>query len=363
MIKFCSIFFLAFSFLFMGCIGPTSKSQLEFARMPPSEHLVAGRKLLNEKKYEESLIEFNEVLKSQTTTPEVPQALFYSATAMQELKRWKEASERLRKFTSTFGAQSSDLIPEAYYRLGLCFEAMNDNGSAIAAFVDALNHMMKDRSPLRVELQARLAGLYAQMGNETEAQKLYESAERELLALRRQQSEVPPWLPKTLFSMGKMSLRPILPENFEGSLRPFERAQIWLLRVARLNNAEWSDPAAKEIIRFFHEAWSIIEEVPLLEDSDRLVALKDQQDRKINMGVSLFNLLSKLKLERGYDFSVENKYEKMVFDSISPLETQLEALLRSRPVDQGLTPAALEREGLKRKGKFIPVPLPKKKGS
>jgi hypothetical protein len=232
---------------------------------------------------------------------------------------------------------------------------LGDKSGAIAAFIDSLNRLGSQPVPMRAELQACLAGLYAQMGNGSEARKLYDKAEKEISVLRRQHPEdgLPSWLAETLYNMGRAATKPLTTEDFDGSLRSFERAQIWLLKVARFNDKKWSEPAAKEILRLYDDAWRMIESVPLMDDSDRVLALKDQQDKKINMGVSLYNLLSRLKLERGYDFSLENKYEKSIYEKLAPMEAQLEILLKSRPVEQSLTPAALEREGLKRKGKLV----------
>jgi hypothetical protein len=237
----------------------------------------------------------------------------------------------------------------------LAYEALADKSGAIAAFLDALNRLPKDNNPLGVEVLARLAGLYAQMGNDTEALKYYDSAEKKLLVLRRLQvtEEIPSWLPETLYNMGKMSLRPLNPDAFEVSLKPIERGQVWLLRVARMKVDLWSDLAAHDLINTYQAAWSLIEGVPLRSDTDRVMALKDQQDKKISMSVALYSLISKLKLERGYDFSIETKSEKLVFDAVSDVESHLETILKSRPVEQNLTPAAMEREGLKRHGKLV----------
>lgn len=357
--SFVSLVFMAQIFILSACVSPR-KSPETVAPVSPSVHLTNGKKLLSKGQFEEAFGEFEMVLKNQTTTPEIPKALFYSAVALQELKRWQEASERFRKYTTSYGTQNGEQIPEAFYRLGLCFEALGDRAGAIAAYTDALNRLTKTRTPLRAELEARLAGIYAKMGNEQESQKFYDAAEKDIMGLRRQFSsqDLPPWLPETLFNMGKMSIRPIVLEDFESGLRSFERAQIWLLRVARLNDKNWSELAAQEIVKVYTDSWAVIESVPLFEDSDKVLALKEQQDKKITMAVSIYNLLTRLKLERGYDFAVENKFEKSVFDSLGEVESRLENLLKSRPVEQGLTQSAMEREGLKREVKRAPRKKP-----
>jgi tetratricopeptide (TPR) repeat protein len=357
-IKYLPIFLLVLS-----CAG-SKKNEAPPVEAAPPVHLAAGKKLLANGKFEEALAEFNSVLKNQTTTPEVPYALYYSGVAYQELNRCQEASERFRKFASGMNSQDPELVPQAFYRLGLCYEVFKDKGGAIAAYLDALNRLPGVKIPLKAELQARLAGLYAQMGNQQDAQTLYDSAEKDLMFLRRQHSNntIPLWLAETLYNMGKVATKPLAQEDYEGSIRSFEKAQVWLLKVARFNDKKWSEAAAQEIIHLYNDAWKMIEDVPLIEDSDKILALKDQQDKKINMSVSLFNMLTQLKRERGYDFSAENKYEKSVFEGLSDLEAQLELILKSRPVEQSLTPAALAREGLKREGKLVdPDQKPKKK--
>lgn len=332
---------------------------------PPPERLAVGKRLLSEGKYDEALVELNGILKHQTTTPEVPYALYFSGVALQELQRCPEAIERFRKFASGMNARDPELTPQAFYRLGLCYEIIKDKGGAIAAYLDALNRLPGVKFPLKAELQARLAGLYAQMGNQADAQQLYESAEKDLMTLRRQypNNTVPPWLAETLYNMGKVAAKPLTAQDYEGSIRSFEKAQVWLLKVTRFNHPKWSEAAAKEIIQLYGDAWRMIEDVPLIEDSDKVLALKDQQDKKINMSVSLYNSLSHLKRERGYDFSAENKFERSVFEGLSSLEKQLELILKSRPIEQSLTPSALEREGLKRGGRLIDPNTKPGKGS
>ncbi len=351
----------ALSLLFLACASNKSAPE-EVTSRPAPEHLSKGRKLLEKEKFEEALAEFASVLKNQTTTPEVPLAIYYSGVAQQGLGKCPEAIEKFRKYTSGIANSDVNLVPQAFYRLGLCYEALGDKGGAIAAFIDSLNRIASTQTPLRAELEARLAGLYAQMGNEQDAQRLYDAAERDLMAMRRlhPSNELPPWLASTLFNMGKMSTKPLVNEDFEGSIRSFERAQIWLLKVARLNDKKWSELAANEIVKMYSDAWKMIDSVPLRDDTDKVLALKDQQDRRINMGVALYGLISRLKLERGYDFSVENKFERQVFESLADVDSHLEMLLKSRPVEQSLTPAAQEREGLKRSGNVIDVPSRKK---
>lgn len=355
--------YLLISLLVFSCASP-KKEVATSVEAPPPVHLATGKKFLANGKFEEALTEFNTVLKNQTTTPEVTYALYYSGVALQELDRCQEATERFRKFASGMNSQDAELVPQAFYRLGLCYEVLKDKGGAIAAYLDAINRMPGVKLPLKAELQARLAGLYAQMGNQEDAQTLYDSAEKDLMFLRRQHpnNSIPPWLAETLYNMGKVATKPLALEDYEGSIRSFEKSQVWLLKVARFNDKKWSELAARQVIQMYSDAWKMIENVPLIDDSDKILALKDQQDKKINMSVSLYNMMTHLKRERGYDFSAENKFEKSIFEGLSDLEVRLELLLKSRPVEQSLTPSALEREGLKREGKLVdPDQKPKKK--
>ena len=138
-------------------------------------------------------------------------------------------------------------------------------------------------------------------------------------------------------------------QDFTTGLKPLERGQVWLLRAARLNDSDWSSKASFELMQVYKDAWGVIEAIPLKPEEDRLLALKDQQSQKVLMAAALYNLLSRLKLERGFDFQKEDKYEKEVFETLAQIEGKLETVLKSRPVEQSLTPAAEEKEGLKRK--------------
>ena len=93
-------FRFAFLIFLTACTSANKPSAPVVAEVPPKKLLSAGQKFLASGKYEEALAEFNGVLKNQTTAPEIPYALYYSAIALQMLNRCPEAIERYRKFAS-----------------------------------------------------------------------------------------------------------------------------------------------------------------------------------------------------------------------------------------------------------------------
>jgi tetratricopeptide (TPR) repeat protein len=321
------------------------------APKPQISSMSQGLQAYKAGEWELGLEKFDQVIQSGANPNQAGDAYFYSAVCLKGLKRWQESNERFKKFLALQAQKNIQYQAMALYEMAENYEALGEESLAIAALNDALNRADALEPEVRVEILARLAGVYARIGNESEASIKYEQAESALSKLRKnsRQKTPPRWLPKTLFNMGKMSLKKITVTDFSLGLKPLERGQVWLLRAARLGHEDWSAKASFELIQVYKDAWAVIEAVPLKQEEDQLVALKEQQTQKVNMAVSLYNLVSRLKLERGFDFQKENKYEREIFENTSQLEKNLEIILKSRPVEQTLTPNAQEKEGIKRK--------------
>jgi len=350
------------SLLFLASCSFLSNKEPETGMQGRARLYQEGLRYMSHHQYQEALEKFEEVLKKEAVGPEVTGSLFQSALALQGLERWEESLLRLRKYISL-----QDINPfqaTAFYRMGLAYEAIGQEPKALAAFQDAMKREKNLTEETRVEIQSRLANVYSRLGQSSEAEYWYKKSEENFLKLRKKfGNRRPPWLAETLYNMGRVLLRKIHVESFAFDLRPIERSQEWLLKAIRVEDQKYSPLAAQELVEVYQSALEAINSVPLdNQDQDKIRSLKDQQDKKIEMSTQLYQLIAKLMLDRGYDFDYETNAEKKTFLAITEIKKSLELILRSRPVNQGLTPEARRREGLKRKGQNSPPPsLPPKK--
>ncbi|HEX4924163.1 MAG TPA: tetratricopeptide repeat protein, partial [Bdellovibrionales bacterium] len=310
-----------------------------------------------EKKFEKAIEAFTR-FQAQHVTSRYTVAINYNwGLALEALKRFQEAVEKYRFVIEIARGRAPLQEAQALYHIALCYEALGDDPKTIAALVDASNRRQYFSEETNVEISARLAAAYARVGNEKQADEYYSKAEKGLALMRRKiETKTPPsWLGKALYNMGKMPLRSLTLEDFAAGLKPLERGQGWLIQAASLRDETWSPKASFELIQAYRDAWALIEAVPLGNSDDQLVNMKEQQDKKIEMAVTLHEVISKLKLEKLPDERAEPKEVADVFTFVEKLETDVDALIGTRPVQHGLTPAAEQRQGIKREGKMVPV--------
>lgn len=316
-----------------------------------------GLNHMKEKEYEKAIESFTR-FQAQHVTSRYTVAINYNwGLALEAIQRYPEAVEKYRFVIEIARGRAPLQEAQALYHMALCYEALGDDSKTIAALVDTSNRRQYFSEETNVEVNARLAAAYARIGNERQADEYYGRAEKGLAIMKRKidTREPPAWLGKALYNMGKMPLRSLTPDDFAAGLKPLERGQAWLLQAASLRDENWSPKASSELIQAYRDAWKLIEDVPLGTSDDQMLNVKEQQDKKIEMAVTLHEALSKLKLEKLTEDRGEPKEIAEVFAYVEKLEADLDALIASRPVQQGLTPAAQKREGIKREGKMVPV--------
>lgn len=319
-----------------------------------------GLKQLSEKDYEDAIQIFSQ-FQAQHVTSRYTVAVQYNwGLALEGQGKFQEAAEKFRYVVQLTQGKVPLQEAQALYHLALAYEALGDDSKTVGALLDTLNRRQYFQEETVVEIQARLASAYARVGNETQADSYYQKAERGLTLMRRKmegstESKAPDWLGKALFNMGKMPLRKLTIEDFSVGLKPLERGQIWLVQAADLDDETWAPKAAFELIQAYRDAWSVIDSVPLDSASDPLVALKDQQDKKISMSVALQEVLSKLKMQKPLDDEKQNKHVSEIFSVLAKIETDTDTLIASRPIQEGLTSESQKREGIKREGRMEPI--------
>jgi tetratricopeptide (TPR) repeat protein len=347
-----------------ACSSASKKSDVQTADAQAADkeeqQFTDGLEAMKEGDYDDAISIFEKFQAQHLTSRYSVPVQYNWGIALENLKRWSEAIEKFRFVIETSRGKAPPQEAQALYHSALCYEALGDDSKSVGALLDALNRKQYFSEEAVVEINARLASAYARVGNEKQADLYYKRAESGLAAMKRKTDGVAPpsWLGKTLYNMGKMPLKKLAVDDFLSGLKPLERGQIWLLRAAELGDEVWAPKASFELIQAYRDAWAVIESVPLKESDDQLLAMKEQQDLKISMAVTLHELISRLKIERLPDESKPSQASDEIFAVLETILKDVESLTGTRPVQQALTPEANEREGIKREGTMVPIKAP-----
>jgi tetratricopeptide (TPR) repeat protein len=297
--------------------------------------------------FSEALEALKQFLQREPTTPWSQAVIFNQGRAFEGLAQWTEAAEHYRSVAVVTANRAPRLQAHALYRLSFCYEALNRYPDVVATLNDVYPLKSNlDREIAEAELPARLAGAYASVGNYDQADHFYKVAEAGISHLKHQKemSQVPGWLPKTLYFMGSMSLRNTNWSDFEASMRPLPRAQIYLLQAAELGSEPWSTEAMKDLTGFYQKLWNVIERAPVPPISDPLLARRQIQQRQWDLAALVHESLQALKAYNLPDVAAPSEQSKKILSFVGQLEGQIGELYAQRPAGEGQTRESLERQ-------------------
>ncbi len=310
-----------------------------------------GVRQLEQEDYKGAITAFEEGLQAEPTSPYTQVAVYNTGRALEGLGRWAEAEQKYRDVVRAT-ARAPKLQALALYRLSFCYEARNDDTRTVAALMDARTRVHHLPEEIAIaEMPARLAAAYARVGNIDEAMKYYAQGEVGISRLRNQAyggegggRAVPEWLPRTLYHMGRMSLRTIAWGDFEDTLRPIERTQLYLLQAAELEAGAYSREAARELIRVYAEIWNVVSTPPPADPADDPVTAKRAtQDRQWSFVEKALELSRALKAARAPAEKDRSAQVEEIFAFVANQEKKLLRLLDQPLEGSGLTPEAKAR--------------------
>lgn len=333
-----------------GCA--TARQGLEFFQDPTvaaaasaPESYRRGLQLLDAGDFSGALAALDDFLRTQPTSTYTQVAIFNSGRALEGLKRWNEAADRYRAVVANT-MRARKLRALAMYRISFCHEAISDDSGTIAALLDARSRSA-DLPPeiASAELPARLAAGYARIGNVDDAMYFYSQAGMGLSRMRSRKAgtAIPDWLPRTLYFMGRMSLRKVTWGDFETALRPLEKAQGFLLQAAELDAGQWSALAADELMQTYNGIWSVLTEPPQNIDGEKLLIQREYQQRQWQLAQLVLESLNALRIARSPLAVSRSEKVESIFRYVSTLEDRIGGLLAQPLAGDGLTPEAMER--------------------
>lgn len=304
----------------------------------------AGVDALQSGNFAGALDHFDRFTQQNSASPWSQAALLNSGRALEGLKRWSEAAARYRQVVGATTGRAPRLQAMALYRLSFCHEALGDDPQVVADLNDLISR--SGSLPVEIaqgEMPARLAAAYARVGNFERAQEFYRRAEAGIAKLRQSSgSNLPAWLPETLFLMGESSRRQLSWADFESSLRPLARNQIYLLQSAELGQAPWSDKAADELIGIYNDLITTIEGAPL-PTGDPIVSRRRLQQMQWTRVGLVNDTLQDLRARMVPGAKTVAAVVK-IQSGLKAVEKRITHLLNERPAGEGLTAAAAARK-------------------
>lgn len=298
--------------------------------------------LLQDRRFEEALAILEEFIREEPASHYAQAAALNAGRALEGLGRWTEAGERYRSVAVACDRIAPKLQSMALYRLSFCHEALADDPATVAVLRDLLGRVTQLPDEIgRAELPARIAAAYARVGNFEEAIKYYANAESGIIQLKRRHgSDVPQWLPRTLYFMGSMSVRRVTWDDFETALRPLGRGQSYLLQSAELGMSPWSDRAAQDLMTTYQGLWNTLQAAPFPPSSDPIVSRRQVQERQWDRASLVLEKLTEL---RARFFKDPSEQSKGIASFSADLEKEIRKLLEQRPAGEGLTPESMNR--------------------
>lgn len=343
-----------------GCRTPEKASEpIRFIPDISASTVAQASELNHQSKHVQAEESMRALLRSHPTNSWYRAAQYQLGISLEGQEKYRDALFEYRQL----GEQSSQ-VPElaalALFRSSFCWEALGEEFHVVASLRDAWrkrSHLPPEVS--EAELPARLAGAYSRVGQSAEADRYFKLAEDGLVRIQaRAGGQVPDWLGRTLYSMGRLSLESLSWEEFGTMIKPIPRAQAYLARAVVLQQAPYSERARAEVEKIYQKILIVLTGSSKVNEMSNLSEQREQQELLWSHTAQIFELVRQLRSH----LVLAQKSPDELHAFLDDVEAKLAVILSERPVGEGLTPEAKTR-WLKRKWRTInPEPLPNEEG-
>ncbi|MCB0420710.1 MAG: hypothetical protein KDD61_06925, partial [Bdellovibrionales bacterium] len=280
---------------------------------------------------------------------------FNLASARDGLGQCELAAKRYQKTARYAVKRFPQVEALSLLRLSYAYECLGLTSRAAVTLVDVYNRRKYlPKEVALAEVPARLAGSYAQLGNQKLADKYFKVAERGLGQLRNTRDTAlarRELLAKTLFLMGKMKTDSIEKVGALKFMESMEYLQKYLLKSVEMGSVEWSVRAGNHLVDVYKDLWTQLNRDPFAGEK------KDQQNRdkliqQVKIAQKAYFNLTKLKESR---FPGDMDEPKVIdfFKDIDVQESKFQMFIASNVVGSELTPEAKKLDSLKREGRGV----------
>lgn len=333
---------LAICILLSACASKEMKLDLRDEESNPG--FDKGMKALEKENYAEAVAIFDRLLVTKPGTEADLVISYNSGAAHEGLGECAKAAERYREVVRASAGKFKQLEGISLFRLSLMYECLGQDNKAITSLIDARKRGKElSFETLNAEIPARLAAAYARIGNKEKAIEYFSQASEGLKKIVHQQTsnqKQKELMSRTLFLMGQLNSSQrdasVPPTSYMQSLT---MQQPYLMQAVEMNHPNWSKRAENDLLLAYDNIWKFKIDEP------------EQRRAFYTRGLQAIQELRKIRLPSA-DAVVNS-----IYAHLDKTESQLQTELSKVAEYNRLTPAAEQREGLKRQGRAVdPVP-------
>lgn len=307
-------------------------------------------------KYLSAIEQFKFIQKNYTASLRFVDAVYFEARSYEKLKQFEKAIGRYRYLMTLSGAPRG-FVAQSMYRISFCYEVQGEDAKTIAALqsMQGFTEELPERV-IKAEIPARLAASYIRVGEPQLSNKYFAQAEEGVrdLRVKHQVDVLPDWFVQTLFFMGDLRVEPKKEEMFSASILSLKKAQSYLLQAIEAENKAWSEKAHNRLVEVYVKFWNFLQNYKGKPNSDVVLQKHETQKKQWEMALQLLQSLEALHLAQTPSAQSQELMEKTNAFA-KALEGEIQSMLNQPQEGRGLTPRALEIQGLKRKGRIISV--------
>lgn len=258
-------------------------------------------------------------------------------------------------------AASKELAVEAIYWTAVNYGGLQETALAIASWSDLdarLDTAKFDKHALwKVEVSIRLSEVYSRLQDFKEAERHLMEAERREKSLRQTWAEsgrTAERLGRLYLQMGSVVQPVVVADNFEAELKARDRAMGHLLQAATMGDREVALQAQDQLAETYAPFMKAIEDIPTDSSEDAVANERKRQEIRQELAGRLRARFVTLKTTLNFNSDLILSVSPKLRDFIDQSNKTLDQILIERPVGQGKTEEAIQREGIKRKGTLVP---------
>lgn len=328
------------------------KAMLEFEK---------ANRLLDDAEFEKAAAAYDRLLVDHPASQLDLVILFNSGLAHLQSGDCMKASERFRKSIRISKEKYPNIAGRALLRMGDVHICLGEDTKAIANLLQIYQGKYSLSEEITyAEAPAKLAAVYARLGNRREAEKYFRAAERGLLRVIGQVTDPIKrnmTLARTLFLMGNIGQLNIQTMTAEDYLTTLRALQKYLYKSVEFDAGKPSKDSYEQIIMGYEQVWTFIDRVSAKPTKDTALAIRSVKTEKLRISQLTLQNIRELYNERIPDPN-ESAIIKELMNRVGTQEVKFRNYIAKNIIGTSLTPEALAAEGVKRSGRvYNPDPI------
>lgn len=310
------------------------------------EQVEVAEKLYREGKNKEAEEAFALFVKNKPTSFYYYRAMMGQARAVFEQRRWAEAAAIYRVIEDGTRDLHNEIAGQALFELSFCYENMGEESHVLASLLDA--QKLQNNLPPEIglaEIPARIAASYHRMGQEVEAGKYLQLAQKGIVQIqigKEPTIENKKWLAEIYFHMGQLSTNQLTEDNLQAHLDTLKMIQIFTLRCVETEASPWSGLASTNLTNNYADVLHLIMQFSISKSMDAAAAKREKMDRQMYFVGLLLVHIADLKSQRLILDKAGAEQEKL-FTGLAEIEQKGQNFLLTSNALTPLTPESTQR--------------------